>query len=67
MIRADKDWETANNQQRSNTAGCAYSSVGNMTSFIIFECLPDRIELLSYLNKLGLLHDGILNPLLERQ
>lgn len=60
-IRADKDWATAKNQQWNNTPGCAYSSVGNMASFTCFDCLPDRIEVLSYLNELGFLHNGIPN------
>jgi hypothetical protein len=68
MIRADKDWAMAKNQPWSNTSvGCTYSSVGSVTGLAYFDCLPDRIEALSYLNELGFLHNGILNPLLERQ
>ena len=66
MIRADKDWATAKNQQWSNTVGCTYSSVGSVTGLAYFDTL-DRAEALSYLNELRFLHDGIFNPLLEWQ
>ncbi|KAN0083195.1 Isoprenoid synthase domain containing protein [Elaphomyces granulatus] len=58
MIRADKDWATAKNQQwHGNTVGCTFSPVGTAASFMYLECLPDRMEVISYLNELGFLHD----------
>jgi hypothetical protein len=67
MIRADKDWATAKNQQwNSNTIGCSFSPVRNMTSFLCFESLPYRMEVLSYLNELAFVHDGMISPSIAR-
>jgi len=35
------------------------SAVGNFNSLMYFDCLPDRIEMLSYLTELAFLHDGM--------
>jgi hypothetical protein len=38
---------------------CACESpVGNFNSLMYFDCLPDRMEILSYFNELAFLHDG---------
>ncbi|KAK5999230.1 Quiannulatene synthase [Cladobotryum mycophilum] len=57
MQRAAADLTAAINTGRNDTLGATMSATANMTSLSYPDCLPDRIELLSYLTELGFLHD----------
>ncbi|RDA93524.1 hypothetical protein CP533_4005 [Ophiocordyceps camponoti-saundersi (nom. inval.)] len=53
--RARKDFTSLSGSSPSFDA-CG-SSVGNVNSFLYFDCLPDRLEVLSYTTELAFLHD----------
>jgi hypothetical protein len=57
--RAVNDYARAFGLERHNYAPCLCSPGGNMVSFSYPEVLPDRMELISYITELGLLHDGM--------
>jgi hypothetical protein len=59
-MRARNDYATIVGHPPSSDGGA--STAGNFNGLLYFDCLPDRIEILAYLNELAFLHDGIYAP-----
>ncbi|KIK55681.1 hypothetical protein GYMLUDRAFT_248492 [Collybiopsis luxurians FD-317 M1] len=58
-IRAQEDWNkyVSPVTEYRGSLGPVYS----VTSVILPECLPDRIELVAYINEIGFLHDDVID------
>jgi hypothetical protein len=59
-LRARSDYAAIVGNSPSSDGGA--STVGNFNGLLYFDCLPDRIEILAYLNELAFLHDGRYGP-----
>lgn len=53
-----KDWATEIGDGREKKTYFSFSPVGNWSSLIYPEAIPERLGVLAYLSDLGLIHDG---------
>jgi hypothetical protein len=49
---------TLDSEEAKSKTSYLTSPVGNYASFLYPECLPERLEIVSYLTELGNFHDG---------
>lgn len=54
-----KDWAREMRDGREQHTYFSFSPVGNWSSLIYPEAIPERLGVLAYLSDLGLIHDGI--------
>lgn len=53
-----RDWEREIGDGREKQTYFSFSPVGNWSSLIYPEAIPERLGVLAYLSDLGLIHDG---------
>jgi ophiobolin F synthase len=54
-----QDWAREMGDGREQKTYFSFSPVGNWSSLIYPEAIPERLGVLAYLSDLGLIHDGI--------
>lgn len=57
-----KDWKREIGDDREKQTYFSFSPVGNWSSLIYPEAIPERLGVLAYLSDLGLIHDGKVLP-----
>lgn len=61
VARLRRDWKTYVGPLPADTTGATLGSVYCWTSVTIPECLPERLELLSYVTEYAFLHDDMVD------
>lgn len=58
-LRAQEDWKRYVGSIKESYWG-GLSPYGNFMAIAIPECIPERLEIVSYANEIAFLHDGII-------
>jgi hypothetical protein len=56
--RLDQDWAMSMKDGAESKTSHTSSPVGNLSSYLFPESLPDRLGVISYINEIAFLHDG---------